>query len=65
MDVADVVSPCIVSILANRFKKRKNLDVTHGATDFRDDDVNFIGGYTLNATLNLIGDVRNDLNGLA
>ena len=65
MDVADVVSPCIVSILANRFKERKNLDVTDGATDFRDDDINFIGGDTLNATLNLIGDVRNDLNGLA
>ena len=65
VDVADVVSSCIVSILANRFKERKNLNVTDGAADFCDDDVNVIGRDTLNATLDLIGDVRNDLNGLA
>ena len=48
--------------LSQRFKERKALDVTHGPTDFNDADLcSIFLKRKLNKSLNLIGNVRNDL----
>ena len=62
MYVANVVTTNFIFELANGLEERKNLDVTNGSTNFRDHHVDVICGQTLDATLNLIGHVRNDLH---
>ena len=52
------------SHLADGFQERKGLDVADGAADFHDDDVHALGNF-LDRCFNLVGDVRNDLDGLA
>jgi len=52
--------------LSDAFDKRKRFNVTDSATNFRDDEVEFIlGGQWAHVALDFVGDVRNDLNGLA
>ena len=63
MDVANIVAADFVLELTNRLEERKDLDVTNGSTDLGDDDVHIVGGQALNTALDLIGDVRDDLNG--
>ncbi len=48
--------------LANRFEERLRLDVAHGTADFHQGHVG-IAGTLDDAALDLVGDVRNDLNG--
>ena len=50
--------------LTNRLEKRQRLDVADGAADLGDDEVNVRGlGDQRDALLDLIGDVRHDLDG--
>ena len=52
--------------LADGFEERQPLDVAGGAADFGDDDVGLgLLGEDVNAVLDFVGDVRNDLDGLA
>ncbi len=48
--------------LADRLKERLRLDVPDGAADFNQGNVGIAGALD-DATLDLVGDVRNDLNG--
>ncbi len=50
--------------LANRLQERLRLDVTHGAAHFHQGHVGIAGALD-DATLDLVGDVRNDLDGCA
>ena len=52
--------------LADGFEERKPLDVASGAAYFRDDDIRSgVRAHLANAGFDFIGDVRDDLNGLA
>ena len=65
VDVADVVAADQVAELADRFEEREDLDVADGAADLGDDDVDVVAGDPFDAALDLVGDVRDDLHGLA
>ena len=65
VDVADVVAAHHVAELANRLKERKDLNVADRAADFGDDHVDVVACDTFNASLDLVGDVRDDLHGFA
>ena len=59
--VADVVAH-----LADRFQERQRLDVADRSADFDDADVGAARfGDALDVRFDLVGDVRNDLNGRA
>ena len=55
--------------LAHGFEERQRLDVTHRAADFHDRHVHRVGradtGAAAHIVLDLVGDVRDDLHGLA
>ena len=52
--------------LADRFQKRQTFDVAGGAADFRDDDVGLgLVGKLADPVFDFVGDVRNDLHGVA
>ena len=65
VDVADVVAPDEVAELPDRFEEREDLDVADRAADLGDHDVDVVAGDPLDAALDLVGDVRDDLHGLA
>ena len=65
VDVADVVASGDVAELADGFQEREDLDVTDGATDLGDDDVDVLLGDAVDAALDLVGDVGDDLDRLA
>ena len=65
MDVAHVVAPSVLAVLADRFQEREDLDVAHGAADLGDDHIDVFGCHGVDATLDFVGDVRDDLHGLA
>ena len=65
VDVADVVPAGLLAELADRLQEREDLDVADGAPDLGDDDVDVVGGEAADAALDLVGDVRDDLHGLA
>src|SRR5258708_5146264 len=50
--------------LADGFKKRKRLNVAHGAADLHDHDVHILG-HLLHSRFDFVGHVRNDLHRLA
>ena len=50
--------------LANGFEEGKRFDVADGAADFDDDHVNAFGNF-FDGGFDFVGDVRNDLHGLA
>ncbi len=55
-----------IAQLAHRLDERLRLDVAHRAADLGDDHVVFLGlRQQLNAAFDLVGDVGNDLHGLA
>ena len=64
MDVADVVATGLFAILPNRLQKREDFDVADGSADLGDHHVDVLGRHATNATLDLVGDVRDHLNGL-
>ena len=51
--------------LADRLQERQALDVADGAADLGDDDVDVVGRQLADGRLDLVGDVRDDLDGLA
>ncbi len=67
MHEKDVVATEFVAKLPRRFEKRLRLDVTDGAADLGDDDIGarFFGGLQSHPALDLVGDVRDDLNRVA
>ena len=62
VDVAHIVATYFVAPLPNGLQERQNLDVTHGATDFGNHDIDIFSGDALNSTFDLVSDVRNDLH---
>ena len=65
MDVADVVAADVLAELADGLEERKDLDVADRSADLGDDDVDGIGREALDPVFDLVGDVRDDLHGLA
>ena len=62
MYVTDVVSPYVTPELANRFDKGDDLDVTDGAANLDNDDIEIFRIQASNSLFNLIGDVRYHLD---
>lgn len=54
----------VVAELADRLHERHRLDITHRAADFADDEVVLVITFG-HEILDLVGDMRNDLNGRA
>ena len=65
VDVADVVPPDVLAELPDGLEEREDLDVADGAADLGDDHVDVVGGQPEDALLDLVGDVGDDLDGLA
>ena len=66
MDVADVLAALVLAHLADRLEERQRLDVADRAADLGDDDVGLgLLGEAVDAVLDLVGDVRDDLHGAA
>src|SRR6202042_1330460 len=62
-DVADVVPADVPPELADGLNEGDDLDVADGAPDLDDDDVDVLVGQAVDAVLDLVGDVRDDLHG--
>ena len=62
--VEDVLPPDLVAELPDRFQERQDLDVADRAADLGDHDVDVVGGERVDARLDLVGDVRDDLHRL-
>ena len=65
VEVADVVATGFLAELADRLEKGKDLDVAHGAADLGDHDIDVVIRQPVDAPLDLVGDVRDDLHGLS
>ena len=61
--VADVLSADVIADLTNGLEEWQTLDVADGPADLGDDHVDLVGQLE-DALLDLIGDVRDDLDGL-
>src|SRR6266508_2802597 len=64
MDVDRVAASRLLPHLADRFEKGERFDVAHRPADLDQDDVRVRADVT-DRVFDLVGDVRNDLNGLA
>ena len=65
MDITDVVAADVVAELPDRFQVGDDLDVTDGAADLGDDDVDIVGREPFHTRLDLVGDVRDHLHRFA
>ena len=65
MHVEDVVAADVLAELPDRLEEREDLDVADGAADLGDHDVDVVGGEREDPLLDLVGDVRDHLHGLA
>src|SRR5437763_3256877 len=65
VDVADVVAAHVLAELPDRLQEREDLDVADGAPDLGDHHVDVVGGQLADPVLDLVGDVGDDLDGLA
>src|SRR6202044_3281243 len=65
VDVTDVVATGVATELPDRLDEGHDLDVTDGAADLDDHDVGPERAQTSDALFDLVGDVRDDLDGLA
>ncbi len=65
VQVQHVVASDVLTELPDRFEKRKDLDVADRAADLGDHDVDVVGRQASDAVLDLVGDVRDHLHGLA
>ncbi len=64
--VEHVVAADVLAELPDRLEERQDLDVADGATDLGDHDVDvLVGRQRQDAVLDLVGDVRDHLDGLA
>ena len=65
MDVEHIIAANLFLDLADRFQKRQAFDVADRTADLRDDDVGAVSGrHVVDALLDLVRDVRNDLHRL-
>src|SRR5207253_678128 len=64
VDVDGVAAAGFLAELADGFEERQRLDVADRAADLDDDDVDALAHFA-DALLDLVGDVRDDLHGLA
>ena len=63
VDVQDVRPPDVLAHLADGLEERQRLDVADGPADLDDDDVRIaVAGDPTDALLDLVGDVRDDLD---
>jgi hypothetical protein len=60
-----IVPPGVVTHLSSSFEEGQGLDVAHRAADLGDYHVDVGPGHRADAVLDLVGDVRDDLNGVA
>ena len=65
MQIAHVVAAGILAELTERLEEREDLDVADSASDLGDHDVDVVGRDPADAALDLVGDVRDHLDGLA
>ena len=65
VDVADVVAADVLAELPDGLEERQDLDVADRAADLGDHHVDVVGGQAADAPLDLVGDVRDHLHGLA
>ena len=65
MQEEHVFSADFVANLSHGLQERQAFDVPHRATNFGNNNVNIGPSHSPNAGLNFIGDVRNDLYGVA
>ena len=66
MDEHAAAAPDVDRELPDRLQERQRLDVAHRAADLRDDDVDVLAlAHELDAVLDLVRDVRDDLDGAA
>ena len=66
MHVEHVVAADVLAELPDRLEEREDLDVADGAADLGDHDVDvLVGGQRQDPVLDLVGDVRDHLDGLA
>ncbi len=66
VDEEAVAAPDVDGELTDRLEERERLDVADGAADLGDHHVDIVGlGDQLDPVLDLVGDVRDDLNGRA
>ena len=63
--VGDVVPADVEAELPDRLEEREDLDVADRAADLGDHHVDVVGGQAGDAALDLVGDVRDDLDRLA
>src|SRR5262245_20261112 len=63
MDVKAVLLAHVEGKLADGFEERQPFDVADRAADLSNDDVRIFRGKLSNGGLDLVGDLRNDLNG--
>ncbi len=61
----DVVAADVVAHLAGRLEERQRLDVADGAADLGDHHVDLVAAHGEHAVLDLVGDVRDHLDGVA
>ncbi len=65
MHVEDVLAPDVLAELPDRLEERQDLDVADRAADLGDHDVDVVvGGQREDPLLDLVGDVRDHLDGL-
>ena len=65
VDEEAVVAADLVARLAGRLEERQRLDVADRAADLGDDHVDVRSAHREDAVLDLVGDVRDDLHGVA
>ena len=65
MQEEDVVAADVVADLARGLEERQRLDVADGAADLGDDHVDVVAAHREDAVLDLVGDVRDHLHGVA
>ena len=65
VEVADVLAADVEAELTDGLEERQDLDVADGATDLGDHDVDLVRCQSVDAPLDLVGDVRDHLHGLA
>ena len=65
MQEEDVLPSDLLTHLASSLQEGQGLDVTHGAADLMDDDIGVALVHGEHSRLDLVGDVRDDLHGVA
>lgn len=63
VDKEAIVPADVLSELADRFEEREGFDIPYGAADFRNDDIGIAIGHPVDRFFDLVGNVRDDLDG--